>query len=175
MIFADADAPQPTADNAKASKVVARASVNGEVVEKQSGSLGEIKLGEKPKLLVRVVTSDGSTESVASFDHPIELTIAPGETITAKVIVQRNGFDGRVSFGNADAGRNLPHGVYVDNIGLNGLLVVEKQSERTFFLTAAKWVPETTRIFHLLARVEGNQATLPVILHVRKQTQVAKK
>jgi hypothetical protein len=174
-IFADSDAPQPTADQAKASKVTARATVDGHIVEKQSGSLGEIKLADKPKLLVRVVTSDGSTDSIGSFDHPVELTIAPGETITAKVIVERNGFDARVSFGNADAGRNLPHGVYVDNIGLNGLLVVEKQSERTFFLKAAKWVPETTRIFHLLARVEGNQATLPVILHVRKQTQVAKR
>jgi dipeptidyl aminopeptidase/acylaminoacyl peptidase len=174
MVFADPAAPKPTAENAKASKVTARAEVRGKMIERQSGSLGEIKLADKPKLLVRVVTSDGSTDVFGSFEKPIELTIAPGETITAKVIVDRNGFDGRVSFGNADAGRNLPHGVYIDNIGLNGLLVVEKQSERTFFLTAAKWVPETTRIFHLLARVEGNQATLPVILHVRKHSQVAK-
>lgn len=172
-IFADTDAPHPTEDNAKSSRIKATATINGATVEQQVGSLGEIKLAEKPKLLVRILTSDGAVESVGSLDHPVELTIAPGETITARVLVERNGFDGRVSFGNADAGRNLPHGVYVDNIGLNGLLIVEGQNERTFFLTAAKWVPETTRAFHLLARVEGNQATLPVILHVRRPNQVA--
>ncbi len=173
-LFAAGDAPAPTAENAKRSKLTATARVNGAEIVKPAGSLGEIKLAKKPKLLVRVRPSGSSADQVGSGEAPVELTIAPGETITAEVVVERNGFDGRVSFGNADAGRNLPHGIYVDNIGLNGLLIVEGQNERTFFISAAKWVPETTRPFHLLARVEGNQASLPVMLHVRKRSQVAK-
>ena len=104
-----------------------------------------------------------------SPDRPFELTIAPGETITARVIVERNGFKGRVDFGKDDSGRNLPHGVYVDNIGLNGLMIVEGQTERDFFITAAKWVPETTRLFHLRATAEKGQTSWPLLLHVRKK------
>ena len=63
---------------------------------------------------------------------------------------------------------NLPHGVIVDNIGLNGLLIVEGQSERQFFLTAAPWVPEQTRIFHLKANEDGGQTSWPVILKVQR-------
>lgn len=100
-------------------------------------------------------------------DEPWELVIEPGTTVTAKVRVERQGHDGVISFGNEDSGRNLPHGVYVDNIGLNGLLLLENQDERTFFITAAKWVPESTRLFHLTARVDGNQSSLPVRIRVR--------
>jgi hypothetical protein len=58
--------------------------------------------------------------------------------------------------------------VYVDNIGLNGMTLLSGESERRFFITAAKWVSETTRLFHLRANVEGNQTSWPVMLHVRK-------
>jgi len=134
--------------------------------------LGEIKLAAKPKLLVKLLSSD-TAAAEPTVDKPLELTVAPGETITARVRVERNGFKGRVSFGNADSGRNLPHGVYVDNIGLNGLLIVEGQDERTFFITAAAVVPETTRMFHLRATAEGNQTSWPVILHVRRKDALA--
>lgn len=95
-----------------------------------------------------------------------ELVIAPGETITATVGIERNGFNGRVRFEAIN--HNLPHGIIVDNIGLSGLLIVEGTSERTFFLTAAKWVPETTRTFHLKAQAEGNQTSWPIRLRVKK-------
>ena len=62
----------------------------------------------------------------------------------------------------------MPHGVFVDNIGLNGLLIVEGTNEREFFITVSKWVPEQTRLFHLRSAEEGNQTSLPVMLHVRK-------
>ena len=59
------------------------------------------------------------------------------------------------------------------NARLNGLLIVEDQDERTFFITAAPMVPETSRTFHLRATVEGNQASLPVTLHVRRGGSLA--
>ena len=86
--------------------------------------------------------------------------------------LERNGFDGEVKLGIEHAGRNLPHGVFVDNIGLNGLTLLAGEAEREFFITAAKWVPETTRLFHLRAEVEGNQTSWPVVLQVRNPSTV---
>ena len=136
-------------------------------------NFGEIKLAGKPKVLVKLFSPDSNAPK-PTFDKPLELTVNPGQTITAKVRIERNGFTGRLGFGGADSGRNLPHGVYVDNIGLNGLLIVEGQDERTFFITADKSVPETSRVFHLRATGEGNQTSWPVILHVRQNNTLAK-
>ncbi len=169
------DAAKPTEQNAKISKVTAIASVNEKTVTKTVNNLGEIKLADKPKVLVRIVRADQEPAAVPSPDQPLELEITPGQTIMAKVVAERNGFDARIALGSEDSGRNLPHGVYVDNIGLNGLMIVEGKNERTFFITAADWVPETTRKFHLKANVEGGQATWPVILHVRNSGQLAGK
>lgn len=141
---------------------------------KKVGNFGAIKFAEKPTLLVTIVPEsivpDGATEKQASAgaSQPIELVIAPGQTLAATVRVDRRGFEGRIDLGKADAGRNLPHGVYVDNIGLNGLLIVEGKQERTFYITAAPWVPETTRPFHLVANIPGSPASIPVLLHVRR-------
>ena len=62
---------------------------------------------------------------------------------------------------------NLPHGVIVDNIGLNGVLIAKDQNEREIFLTAAKWVSETDRLCFAVENQAGKQASLPVLLHVR--------
>ncbi|MGE0758193.1 MAG: WD40 repeat domain-containing protein, partial [Pirellulaceae bacterium] len=185
-IFASSDAPQPTAEQRKNSRVFASAVVAGQMVRKEIGSMGEIQLIDKPKVLVRLYpdrqtpapdaasgVAPGEGDSAPVLSRPLELTIAPGQTITARVKVERNGFAERIPFGNFDAGRNLPHGVFVDNIGLNGLMIVEGQDERVFFITAAKWVPEQSRMFHLQAQVDGNQASWPVLLHVRRSAALA--
>jgi hypothetical protein len=146
--------------------------VRDKEVVKDPVSLGEVKLADKPKLLVHIVPMGPSAAPNAasqSTSRPVELTIAPGQTISAVVRLQRSGFDGEVTFGNEHSGRNLPHGVFVDNIGLNGLTLLQGETEREFFITAAKWVPETTRMFHLRAEVEGKQTSWPVILHVRNR------
>jgi hypothetical protein len=70
--------------------------------------------------------------------------------------------------GKEDSGRNLPHGVYVDNIGLNGLLILEGETEREFALTAAKWVPEGRRLIFFRATGDGGQASPAVWLNVKK-------
>ena len=58
---------------------------------------------------------------------------------------------------------------YVDNIGLNGLLIVEEASEREFYITADAVTGETTRRFHLKAAPEGGILSTPVLLKVRKK------
>ena len=83
--------------------------------------------------------------------------------------IERNGLKERVSFGSHDSGRNLPYGAYVDNIGLNGLLIVEEASEREFYITADAVTGETTRRFHLKAAPEGGILSTPVLLKVRKK------
>lgn len=155
VITAAADAPRPTVENAKSAQVVATATINGSPVEKPAASLGEIKLAEAGKVSVRI--------------EPAELTLAPGGRVTARLIVTRNGYDGRVRF---DV-QNLPHGVIVDNIGLNGVLIPEGQNEREVFLTARDWVPETTRSFFALTQEPGGEASPPAILHVRRPATVA--
>jgi WD40 repeat protein len=171
-ITADADAPAPTAENAKLAKLAASAIVNGEEVKKEGMPLGELKLAERPKLLVHIFPSSSGQAALvgvnsATDSRTTELIIEPGQTIAAVVRLERNGFDGEVSFGNEHSGRNLPHGVFVDNIGLNGLTLLVGETEREFFITAAKWVPETKRLFHLRTEVEGQQTSWPVVLHVR--------
>ena len=91
------------------------------------------------------------------------LEIAPGETITAMLRVKRNGYDGDLRFDI----ENLPHGIIVDNIGLSGILVRAKETQRQIFITAADWVPETQRLIHAVSRQEGRQASRPLRFAVR--------
>jgi hypothetical protein len=76
------------------------------------------------------------------------------------------GFTTEVSFGKEDSGRNAPHGVYVDNIGLNGLLVRENENEREFFLTADPIAQLGKRSFFLRGEIDGNITTHPIVVEV---------
>ena len=104
--------------------------MRGKKVTREIGKLTNIKALGKPKLLVQVTSNDTGAVKTGSFAEPLEFTVAPGETISARVKVERNGFNGRIQLGSHDAGRNLPHGVYVDNIGLNGLSLIHISSPR---------------------------------------------
>jgi WD40 repeat protein len=156
-----ADAKEPPADSWKNVRIVAQADVNGHSVTKDVNRITSAKLAVKPKVIVHL--------------EPAELTIAPGTTITATLRVDRNGFKGRVQF---DV-QNLPHGVIVDNIGLNGILIPEDQDQRQLFLQAAGWVPETDRTCFAEAKnlgadpAGGNQSSRPLLLKVRQPSTVA--
>lgn len=171
------DASQPSSEEVAKIQVVASAMVAGKQVVKSLDWKPELKFSEEPKVYVRVFPTAAISDREKSPEagewlepnQPLELTIAPGQTISAFARVKRKeGFKDRISFGNVGAGRNLPHGVYVDNIGLNGLMIVAGASEREFFITADSSVPETTRMFHLRTEGNGKQSSWPVILHVRK-------
>lgn len=162
----------PEADAAKV-VVTARARIGEREVEHKVGALTPIEALADKKVRV-ALKPDGDSGRVAE-DGVLEFTMRPGETITALVTVERNGFEGEVPFGKEDAGRNLPHGVYVDNIGLNGLMIQEGQNEQRLFITAAKIVPETTREFHLVTTVDGGHGTQTVRLRVVHGDQVAGK
>lgn len=164
VLIAAPDAAEPKKEDWERATVLATGLVDGRLVTKTVGSLGEIKL-EKPAQIRVIVVPDNPKYTSADGG----LTIEPGTTITAKIVIERNGFDGDVKF-DVD---NLPHGVIVDNIGLSGVLVRAKETERQIFLTARPWVPATTRWIHAVAQVQGNQASPAIRLHVRAADGVA--
>jgi len=169
VIMADAGAAAPAADKANATTVTATARVGERDVTHTVNNLGAIKLGPAPKLRVTIGPAEGGPRPIDASGHgPLEFAIEPGQTITLTVKVERNGFKGQAPFGKEGSGRNLPFGVIVDNLGLNGLLVLENQQERTFFITADRSTPEQVRAFHLTTTAEGGQSSAPVLLRVKR-------
>ena len=125
------------------------------------GTLGKITLGESAPLFVEL---DPVGTSIS------EISVAPGGVVPAMIKVRRNGHNDLVTFQL----ENLPHGVIVDNIGLNGVLIPKDQNEREIFITAAKWVPETDRLCYAVSNEAGRQTSRPVLIKVRRTSgQVA--
>lgn len=99
--------------------------------------------------------------------EPMRLAIQPGKSIVVTLNVQRqNGFKGRVPC----SVENLPPGVRVVNVGLNGVLVTESQSSRTFTLKAEDWAKPISQPIYVVGRVESNSPTMhpsaPLLLQV---------
>lgn len=160
----DAIAPDTNAD--RAVKVIAHASINGREVLHALGTLGNIDLAKPAKVTVEILPGKDRSYVKETPGQPLEFSIRPGQTISALVRATRHDFKERIELGGDDSGRNLPHGLYVDNIGLNGLLIVEGQTEREFFITASRMAKPGTRTFHLRASADGGQVSRPAILHV---------
>jgi hypothetical protein len=158
-LYAALDAPKPAGTNAGVTKFSATATIASQAVTKDVTGLGTIKLGEKPKLWVSL-EPDAATNSTA----PIVLTLAPGQRLPAWLKIQRHGHEDLVTF----FVENLPHGVIVDDIGLNGVLIPKGEEERQIFLTAAKWVPEQDRWCYAIEQQAGKQTSRPVLLKIRK-------
>lgn len=165
-IIAQDSASQPSEDDIAKIRFVARGTINGQPVSHDIGGLTELKLAQAPRITVTIHSLDATGKP--SVEHSSELTAVSGQTTRALLRVTRNNFEGNVEFGKEDAGRNLPHGVIVDNIGLNGLMLLPGQTEREVFLKVASWVPEMSRPFYLKSNVDGI-TSLPVMIHVRHE------
>lgn len=163
-VIADETATQPSDEAIRAIKFFGRAEINGQQVVHEIGSLAELKLQEKPKIRLTIHSAD--QEQSGQWQHVPELTVYAGETTRAFIRAQRHEFNGNIELGHEAAGRNMPHGVFVDNIGLNGLMILEGQDQREFFITVARWVPETSRLFYISSNIDGIAST-PVMLHIR--------
>jgi WD40 repeat protein len=160
-ITARADASEP--NDKQDIKVRATAEIRGETVAHDVGGLGPLKLGEKPKLLVRLLPAQGDPVP----EGELVVTLKPGETTSARVRVERANFGGLVEFGKEDSGRNLPFAVFVDNIGLNGLLIPAGQTEQEFFITASPVAEPGERRFHLRAtNVDGGVTSVPATIKI---------
>lgn len=134
---------------------------NGQVIRSESFEL-KVKKAAPTKLKLKVVEIGQSYEA----DGIPEIVIKAGTTARVQLAIDRGGVTGDLAFGNEESGRNLPHGVFVDNIGLNGLLIPSAENAREVFITAAPWVAEQVRYFHLRAEGHDNPTTAPVRIRV---------
>lgn len=159
-------APDKSADDAV--KLTATARIGGREVAHDLGTLGEIQLAAAPQVTVGILPGVDRSYVKETPGQPLEFIIRPGQTISAVVRATRHNFTGRIELGGDDSGRNLSYGVYVDNIGLNGLLIVEGQTDREFFITASKIAQPGARLFHLRATADGGQVSLPALIRVTK-------
>jgi hypothetical protein len=166
-LHAAEDAVAVAETNAAPIKVEATAVIEGHDVSRPVNNFARVNLGSKPRLTVALEPYD---ETATNFvdrplqEKPAEITIAPGQSIPAWLKIKRAGHDDLVTF----TIENLPHGVIVDNIGLNGVLIPKDQNARQVFLTAARWVPETDRLCFAEAKQADNPTSLPVLIHIRK-------
>ena len=166
VLYAAVGAADSLEASDRAVRVSATAQIQGREVRRELGDLGNVQLDAAPKLTVEILPGPDRSVVRQEAGRPMELLIRPGQTITARVRADRRDFKSRIELGGEDSGRNLPHGVYVDNIGLNGLLIVEDQTEREFFITAARKARPGTRLFHLRANGDGGQCSQPVLLRI---------
>jgi hypothetical protein len=136
-VWADADAKDPPTDMKL--RLVGRATIDGKSVEHDA-------TGGRPTIVepVDIVTTTGQSE----------VAIVPGrETYLDVSVERRNGFKGRIPI----EVRGLPHGVRVLDIGLNGILITERETSRRFVLYAEPWVKPTTHPIVVLATHEGKK------------------
>ncbi len=79
------------------------------------------------------------------------LTLTPGQQQTVEASITReNGFAGRVPIEL----KNLPFGVRVLDIGLNGVLITEAESSRRFVVYCEPWVRPTKRTIYCTVKTE---------------------
>jgi hypothetical protein len=104
---------------------------------------------------------------------PFEITVSPGEIIPAWIKIRRTGGNGAGGDIRFDV-QNLPHGVIVDNLGLNGITLLARQNEGEIHIKAEPWVEEMDRLVFAKTRGFGEQTSLPVILHVRKKANATR-
>ncbi len=141
-------------------------------------NFGKVMLAAKPAFVPFLEPSVDDKPAARQGSQPQVITITPGRLANAFIRVERNGNDGILNF---DV-HGLPHGIIVDDIGLNGIQVREKETEREIRFACAKWVPEQECLVHAAvssARAEADSAGLatsfPILLRVVKDPAVAGK
>jgi len=103
---------------------------------------------------------------------PTRVVIRPGREAHLTLTVERNpAFTGRVPV----EVRNLPAGVRVLNIGLNGVLITEKQTERAVTLYAEPWTAAGERPFFATGKAEaaGTEDSSPPMIFVVEPAAVS--
>ena len=152
VINASPDAAAATDEAWKAASATATAPVAGRSVTKSVTLPARIVVGEKPKMTVTLLPESESNEIV----------IRPGQRVRAMLRLNRDGYDDQL---NIDL-ENLPHGVIVDHIGLNGVLIRKGETERQIEFHCADWVEPTQRLIFGVGRGQGDQASNSVLLRV---------
>ena len=144
--------------------VTAHALIGEKRVERSGGSIGKLTFDPKPAQVIPTITPVGT--NVGPYEA-WTLQVRRGQTVSARVSIARQAdFKNEVPFGKEFSGRNASQGVYVDNIGLNGLLILAGSSEREFFVTADPTAKPGKRSFFLTAGVDGGLTSHPIFVEV---------
>ncbi|MFZ0745473.1 MAG: hypothetical protein WAM85_13765 [Terracidiphilus sp.] len=148
-------------------QVVGHAMVGGRELTRTANRDGN---RDEPLQLASITPAPDVTVTTAAQ----EVALEPGKEVTVTLKVERhNGFKGRVP---CDI-ENLPPGVRVVNVGLNGVLVTEAQTSRTFTLRAEDWARPIDQPIYVVAVVESNSSTshpsAPLLLKVASNKQAA--
>ena len=169
-LYLPADCEPPTPAQWQAIRIVATARSGNDLLSNEVNGFGEFEIHPQPKIKVRIALADANVEKVLESGpaHPLVVEMSPGEKVELKVVAERTDHQNRISFGKEDSGRNLPHGVYVADIGLNGLMLIKGRSEQRFFIQAEEWVQPVERRFHIRSTDVQGQASLPVIVRIVK-------
>ncbi|HEX7087496.1 MAG TPA: PPC domain-containing protein [Vicinamibacterales bacterium] len=124
-------------------RVVGRARIGGVDVAH------EARAGEP----VSVVAVAAPPEVRVASVTPDVIELAPGERAIVTASIERaGGFGGRVPL----SVRNLPLYVTVPDIGLNGILVTEEQTSRSFEIVADERAGAVEQTLYVTARIETN-------------------
>ncbi len=144
LLTADSDAVTPPADTPPF-RMIAKAKIGkSEIVHPVESSL-----------TMRLLTVLPNPDLTVETDKR-EVVLNPGGTVYVEAMIDRkNNFGGRVPLDI----RNLPHGVRVTDIGLNGVLITEKESSRRFSLYCEPWVKPQTRPIYVMATPDGGVST----------------
>jgi hypothetical protein len=146
-------------------RLTGRAVIEGKEVAHEAeitDPISVVALAPKPDLVVTTNTQ--------------QIELMPGQDVTLTVTIERrNGFTARVPI----SVMNLPHGVRVNDIGLNGVMVTEQETSRTMHIVAEPWVQAQTVPILVVGRVEVNSplrnesAALPVQLVIKRAVTTA--
>jgi hypothetical protein len=120
--------------------------------------VGQAKIGNQTAM--RVANGGDYLKVISLMTKPdIKVTVktpqvhmtAGGETKITLAIERHNGFKGRVLFQLND----LPFGVRPVNVGLNGIMIAENETERTFTLDSRPWVKPIKKPIYAVGIVEA--------------------
>lgn len=162
VVFAAEDFSMPGESNIVRFTAKASALIGGVRLEKAVAAPTRVTIKEPPKLQVTLGPAGQGASSEATKTGLETVTIRAGQTVPAMIRVKRKGHDDLITF----TVENLPHGVIVDHIGLNGVLMPKGEHEREVFITAPRWVEKQERLCYAIENQAGKQTSRPVLLRV---------
>jgi hypothetical protein len=143
--------------------------------------VGKAHIGKEPAF--RVANGGDYLKVIALMAKPdIQVTVKTpkvqmtpgGETQITLAIERHNDFKGRVLFRLND----LPFGVRPVNVGLNGIMIAENETERTFSLDSRPWVKPVMKQIYAVGIVEALVSTehpsVPITLEILGNERAAK-
>jgi hypothetical protein len=122
---------------------------------------------------INVVSAATPPDVYVTAVAPAEIEIEPGGRARISVRIKRsNGFEGRIPI----SVQNLPFDLSVPDIGLNGILINEKEETREFYIVAGPKAAPSEQTIFVTARVETNSplssdhASAPIRLRIVNKT-----